>query len=252
MAKATKKAPAKKAKPAAKPAAKATKTTAKAKAAPKKATAVAKPSKKAAKPAADEDEDEAYPTPKARTSSRLSVMDKTVVLTGTVPGMQRKDAEARLAGLGARCTSSVSKKTDLVFAMDDAGSKKGEAERLGIPVLDATVLFSLIGSPDAPRTPASAVSDDAKQKVAERKEDLFEEDGFKGKTVVITGTLSRGRSEISAMLEEKGAKVAGSVSANTHYLITGAGVGASKTGKAKALGVTVIDEPTMNTMLGWS
>jgi len=259
MAKATKKAPAKKssAKKAA-PKKAAPKKAAPKKAAPKKAApakqaAEVAPKKKGkAAPVVDHDDDDAYPAPKGRTSSRLSVMDKTVVLTGTVPGMQRKDAEARLEGLGARCTSSVSKKTDFVFAMDDAGSKKGEAERMGIPVLDATVLFSLIGSPDAPRTPAKAVSAEAKEKVAERKEELFEEDGFNGKTVVITGTLSRGRSEISAMLEEKGAKVAGSVSANTHYLITGAGVGASKTGKAKALGVTVIDEPTMNTMLGWS
>jgi len=45
--------------------------------------------------------------PKARASTKLSVMGKTVVITGTVPGMQRKDAEAKLAGLGAKCTGSV-------------------------------------------------------------------------------------------------------------------------------------------------
>ena len=69
------------------------------------------------------------------------------------------------------------------------------------------------------------------------------------KTVVITGTLSMERADIAAMLEEAGAKVTGSVSANTHYLITGAGVGASKLSKATALGVTIIDEATMNQML---
>ena len=186
--------------------------------------------------------------PKARTSSRLSVNGKTVVLTGTVPGMERKEAEAKLTALGARCTSSVSKKTDYVFAMDDAGSKKADALRLGIPVLSETVLFAMIGLPGAKaKAPKQPVSQEAKQKVAERKPDSSA--GFAGKTVVLTGTLSKERSDIAAMLEEAGAKVTGSVSANTHYLITGAGVGASKLTKATALGVTIIDEPTMNEML---
>jgi NAD-dependent DNA ligase len=217
------------------------------KAAPKKVAkkvAVKKVVKKAVKATAPAE----LPEPKARASTKLSVMGKTVVITGTVTGMERADAEAKLEGLGARCTSSVSKKTDYVFAMADAGSKKADAERLGIPVLTETVLFSLIGSPGKPKGPKKPVSSEAKEKVAERKPDLA--DGFDGKTVVITGTLSRGRSEIAAMLEGVGAKVAGSVSANTHYLITGAGVGASKLTKATSLGVTIIDEPTMNDMLG--
>lgn len=187
------------------------------------------------------------PEPKARASTKLGVSGKTVVITGTVPGMERKDVEAKLAGMGARCTSSVSKKTDYVFAMDDAGSKKADAERLGIPVLNASVLFSLIGKPGAPKAPKKPVTAEAKAKVAERKPDTSR--GFAGKTVVITGTLSLERAEIAAMLEEAGAKVTGSVSANTHYLVTGQGVGASKLGKATALGVTIIDESTMRSML---
>jgi NAD-dependent DNA ligase len=178
---------------------------------------------------------------------KLSVRGKTVVITGTVTGMERKEAEARLVGLGARCTSSVSKQTDFVFAMADAGSKKAAAEKLGIPVLTETVLFSLIGTPAAPKQPAKPVTKEAKQKVAARKPEAAE--GFAGKTVVITGTLSQERAAIAALLEAAGAKVVGSVSANTHYLITGAGVGAAKTNKAAALGVTVIDEATMNDML---
>lgn len=187
------------------------------------------------------------PEPKARTSSRLSVNGKTVVLTGTVPGMQRKEAEAKLAGLGARCTSSVSKQTDYVFAMEDAGSKKTDAQRLGIPVLSETVLFALIGLPGKPKTPPKAITKEAKEKVAARKPSTSA--GFTDKIVVITGTLSKQRSDIAAILEAAGAKVVGSVSANTHYLVIGAGVGASKLSKATALGVTIIDEPTMNEML---
>src|SRR4051812_4902603 len=99
--------------------------------------------------------------PKPRASTKLSVHGKTVVLTGTVPGMERKDAEAKLTGLGARCTSAVSKKTDFVFAMADAGSKKADAERLGIPVLGDAALFSLIGMPGNPKTPKAPITEEA-------------------------------------------------------------------------------------------
>ncbi|HEY0252258.1 MAG TPA: BRCT domain-containing protein, partial [Kofleriaceae bacterium] len=70
-----------------------------------------------------------------------------------------------------------------------------------------------------------------------------------GTTCVITGTLSEDRNAIKDKLEEAGAKVTGSVSANTQYLITGAGVGATKISKANALGVKVITEEQMNEML---
>jgi NAD-dependent DNA ligase len=181
-------------------------------------------------------------------SSKLSVHGKTVVLTGTVTGMERNDVEAKLRGLGARCTSTVSARTDFVFAMADAGSKRADAERLGIPILSETVLFSLIGTPGHPKAPKQPITQQARTKVAERKPSLGS--GFAGKTVVLTGAMSRQRSDIAAQLEQAGATVTGSVSANTHYLITGAGVGAAKTSKATALGVTVIDEATMHEMLG--
>ncbi len=188
------------------------------------------------------------PARPARASTKLSVMDKTVVLTGTVEGMERKEAEAKLEGLGARVTGSVSKATDYVFAMADAGAKQAQAERLGIPVFGETVLFSLIGKPgSAPKQSAMPVTGEAKAKVAARAPKPSA--GFGGKTVVITGTLSQGRDEIGELLTAAGAKVVGSVSANTQYLITGAGVGAAKISKATALGVTVIDEATMMKLL---
>ncbi len=64
---------------------------------------------------------------------------------------------------------------------------------------------------------------------------------FKGKTVVITGTLSRSRDEIKETLERLGAKVTNSVSKKTDYLLYGENAG-SKYQKAKDLGVTMIDE----------
>jgi NAD-dependent DNA ligase len=183
----------------------------------------------------------------ARQSTKLSVTGKTVVLTGTVTGMQRKDAEARLTGLGARVTGTVSKQTDYVFAMADAGSKKADAERLGVIVLGETELFAMIGRPDRAKEPPKPITEDLKAKVAARAPKPSA--GFAGKTVVLTGTLSQGRAEIASLLTAAGAKVAGSVSANTQYLITGAGVGASKISKATALGVTVIDEAAMTKLL---
>lgn len=180
---------------------------------------------------------------------RLAVTGKTVVITGTITGIQRKDVEEKLKGLGAKVAGSVSKKTDYVFAAADAGSKKAEAEKLGVTVLGETELFALIGKPGAaPRVPKKPVTKAAKKKVKARAPD--EDAGFAGTVCVITGTLSEDRDHVKAKLEAAGAKVTGSVSANTQYLITGTGVGATKIGKANALGVKVISEAEMNEMLG--
>jgi DNA ligase (NAD+) len=70
-----------------------------------------------------------------------------------------------------------------------------------------------------------------------------------GKTFVITGTLpTLGRDEAKDLLEAAGAKVAGSVSKKTDYLLAGLEAG-SKLTKAQELGVAVIDEQTMQAML---
>ena len=72
---------------------------------------------------------------------------------------------------------------------------------------------------------------------------------FAGKTVVLTGTLSgMSRDEAKEKLEAAGAKVAGSVSRKTDFVIAGLEAG-SKLDKAQELGVAVIDESTFIAML---
>lgn len=61
---------------------------------------------------------------------------KTIVLTGTLERYSREEMTSILEGIGAKCSGSVSKKTDIVIAGPGAGSKLAKAEALGIKVID--------------------------------------------------------------------------------------------------------------------
>lgn len=81
------------------------------------------------------------------------------------------------------------------------------------------------------------------------EEKIVSDNPFNGKTVVLTGTLSQmGRTEAKARLQELGAKVSGSVSAKTDFVIAGDAAG-SKLSKAQELGVTVLSEEQWLAML---
>ena len=69
---------------------------------------------------------------------------KTVVLTGTLEQMTRQEAKAAIEALGGKVTGSVSKKTDLVIAGAQAGSKLTKAESLGVLVWDEEQFRTMI------------------------------------------------------------------------------------------------------------
>jgi DNA ligase (NAD+) len=69
---------------------------------------------------------------------------RTLVVTGTLPGFSRSEAEEAIRAAGGHAASSVSAKTDYLVAGDRAGSKLASAEKLGVPILDEDGLRRLL------------------------------------------------------------------------------------------------------------
>lgn len=74
----------------------------------------------------------------------LPLEGKTVVLTGSLSQLGRSEAKAALQALGAKVTGSVSKKTDILFAGEAAGSKLTKAQDLGIEIRNEQDLIDLL------------------------------------------------------------------------------------------------------------
>jgi DNA ligase (NAD+) len=73
-----------------------------------------------------------------------ALVGKTLVLTGTLSGMTRNEAKARIQSLGGRVTGSVSGNTDYVVAGESAGSKLDKAKKLGVAVLTEDEFLRMI------------------------------------------------------------------------------------------------------------
>lgn len=86
-----------------------------------------------------------WPDVEAKDSSAPQPLaGKIVVLTGSLSQLTRTDAKAALEGLGAKVTGSVSKKTDILFAGDNAGSKLAKAQELGVEIRTEADLIALM------------------------------------------------------------------------------------------------------------
>ena len=78
------------------------------------------------------------------TATEGPLSGKTVVVTGTLAGFQRAEAEEAIRAAGGHAASSVSAKTDYLVAGDKAGSKLAKAQQLGIPILDEDAFRGLL------------------------------------------------------------------------------------------------------------
>jgi DNA ligase (NAD+) len=79
---------------------------------------------------------------------------KSVVVTGTLEGFSRQEAEEAVRAAGGKPAGSVSKKTDYVLAGENAGSKLAKAQELGVPVLDEAGFRELLSGAPLVRPPA--------------------------------------------------------------------------------------------------
>jgi DNA ligase (NAD+) len=71
---------------------------------------------------------------------------KTLVVTGTLDGFSREEAEDAIRAAGGKSAGSVSPKTDYLVAGESAGSKLAKAQELGVPILDEAGFRSLLSA----------------------------------------------------------------------------------------------------------
>jgi len=138
------------------------------------------------------------------------------------------------------------------FGSIEAIMSAGEHELLAVPDVGPVVAESIRGFFDEPhnRAVVEQLLACGIHWPAIAPREIAVEHAFAGKTVVLTGTLSSmTRDEAKERLEALGAKISGSVSKKTDFVVAGAEAG-SKLDKAQELGVTVLDEAQFIAMLG--
>ena len=86
---------------------------------------------------------------RSESSKSQALINCVVVVTGTLPTLGRKEAEAHLRDLGATVTGSVSSKTTHLLAGEKAGGKLAKAQSLGVEVVDEAWLLDCLDPPGA-------------------------------------------------------------------------------------------------------
>ncbi len=136
----------------------------------------------------------------------------------------------------------------LKHVLENDAKKGKEREILPIKVEAAKAVLGFFasdyGRAFAERMKALRINPAAEKKVAAKTTGALA-----GMGCVLTGSLSRPRSEYAALIEQAGGIVQSAVTSKTRYLIAGANVGATKTEKARALGTEVIDEARLLELL---
>ncbi|MCY1054624.1 BRCT domain-containing protein [Nannocystis sp. SCPEA4] len=172
------------------------------------------------------------------------MIGKTVVLTGKFSDIDRAEAEAALARLGATIGSGVTKATHVLFVGERAGSKLDKARALGIEVRDEAALKALLAAAPSAAPAAAPAAASAPASAPARACP-----GLSGKTVVLTGTFTlMKRAEAAKLLAEAGATVGSSVGKATNILIYGDDAG-SKLEAARSRGVALMTEAEMVALL---
>src|SRR5207302_712533 len=163
----------------------------------------------------------------------LPLAGQTVVVTGTLEKYTRKEIEDRVAELGGKAASSVSKSTSFVVVGADAGSKLDKARELGVKTITEAEFDDI-----ARKVPAAGAAGASLPQV------------LAGKTLVVTGTLYKySRSDIERLIRDLGGNATGSVSKKTDYVVAGDAAG-SKLDKANELGVKVLTEAEFDKLIG--
>jgi DNA ligase (NAD+) len=97
--------------------------------------------------------------PVARPAADGPLSGKTLVITGTLPGMTREQAIERIQQAGGKLGSSVTKKTDFLLVGDEPGGAKfNKAQQLQIPILNESQLLELLAQTDASATPQTSTA----------------------------------------------------------------------------------------------
>ncbi|KAF2258581.1 hypothetical protein CC78DRAFT_537649, partial [Lojkania enalia] len=182
------------------------------------------------------------PVPKVNPAVSLDspIAGKTVVVTGVVPGHDRKSAQVILENAGASVAKSLNKQVELVILGTNPGPDKlKKIEELGIQSIQWNDLAENLG---IDVTPEKEVAD---VKAGDAP------DSISGMTLIITGTID-GQTRTSAQeaLEGVGAKFAKSLNKSVELAILGTNPGPDKLNKIADLGIATCSWDTLIEKLG--